>query len=345
MGSTPEQIEVVMKSSLCPKDDTVEDDMVDNSALKQFFIPQLDANLTPFLGKEFGLEEDARNFYNVYGGKCGFSTRISSRRISKKDGKVLSRCFVCSKEGFRDKKHENRTDRIKRPRAITREGCKAMIKLSTTDIGKWVVTKFEEKHNHPLNSPSEIHRLRSQRTLSNTPLQPTDMSNSTDIDTASRYDDLLHLANKCVEEGVTSLHAYNVAKNALHKCLEEILYAKENNPSVREVHSSVDQSIQVGSNGERQAVVSTIQIIIDDPQNAKLEVLPSNCGGSKSSTKLTQRKKRKCNHCKVPDHDKRNCPELKGGGDTTQMVEGIQLPIDVHPISWLMETNGENIQS
>ncbi|GLT73339.1 hypothetical protein SLA2020_452070 [Shorea laevis] len=63
---------------------------------------------------------------------------------------IASECGgdVRFKEGFRKlrpKRSENR-----KPRAITREGCKAMIVVKKEKTGKWIVTRFVKEHNHPL---------------------------------------------------------------------------------------------------------------------------------------------------------------------------------------------------
>ena len=38
----------------------------------------------------------------------------------------------------------------KKPRSSAREGCKATILVKMEKSGKWVVTRFEKDHNHPL---------------------------------------------------------------------------------------------------------------------------------------------------------------------------------------------------
>ncbi|XP_031264564.1 protein FAR1-RELATED SEQUENCE 7-like [Pistacia vera] len=69
---------------------------------------------------------------------------------------IIGRDFVCSREGFRAAKHTLRKDRILPPRPVTREGCKAMIRLAARDGGKWVVTKFVREHNHKLMTHSKF---------------------------------------------------------------------------------------------------------------------------------------------------------------------------------------------
>ncbi|KAJ6377778.1 hypothetical protein OIU78_028072 [Salix suchowensis] len=80
--------------------------------------------LEPYTGMAFPSLDDARDFYYEYAKQTG--------------------------EGFRAAKHSLRKDRALPPRPVTREGCKAMIRMAARDGGKWVVTKFVKEHNHKL---------------------------------------------------------------------------------------------------------------------------------------------------------------------------------------------------
>ncbi|XP_071697180.1 protein FAR1-RELATED SEQUENCE 5-like [Rutidosis leptorrhynchoides] len=135
-------------------------DLVDTST-------QRDLDLEPCEGMEFESEEAAKGFYNSYARRVGFSTRVSSSRRSRKDGAIIQRSFVCAKEGFRNL-HEKRTkDReIKRPRTVTRVGCKASMSVKIQESGKWIVSTFFKEHNHELVPPDQVHCLRSHRQIS-----------------------------------------------------------------------------------------------------------------------------------------------------------------------------------
>ncbi|KAF7121139.1 hypothetical protein RHSIM_Rhsim13G0054300 [Rhododendron simsii] len=104
--------------------------------------------MEPFVGMEFESEEAAKVSYDAYGTRFGFIMRVDAFRRSMRDGKVVWRRLVCNKEGFR--KHRPRRSENRKPRAITREGCKAMIVVKKEKTGKWVVTRFVKEHNHPL---------------------------------------------------------------------------------------------------------------------------------------------------------------------------------------------------
>ncbi|XP_044469437.1 protein FAR1-RELATED SEQUENCE 5-like [Mangifera indica] len=133
--------------------------------------PQPDSNLEPFEGMQFESEEAAKAFYNSYARRVGFSTRVSMSRRSRRDGAIIQRSFVCAKEGFRvdkdkDKDKAGSDARVKRPRAETRVGCKAMLVVKIQDSGRWVVSSFVKEHNHELVPPDKVHCLRSHRHVS-----------------------------------------------------------------------------------------------------------------------------------------------------------------------------------
>jgi hypothetical protein len=117
-------------------------------------------SLEPYPGMTFPSLDDARDFYYDYAKCMGFTIRTNRIRHSLKNMAIIGRDFVCSREGFRAAKHSLRKDRVLPPRPITREGCKAMIRLAVRDEGKWVVTKFVREHNHKLmthcNFPGEV---------------------------------------------------------------------------------------------------------------------------------------------------------------------------------------------
>lgn len=135
-------------------------DLVDTST-------QRDLDLEPCEGMEFESEEAAKGFYNSYARRVGFSTRVSSSRRSRKDGAIIQRSFVCAKEGFRNLNEKRSKDReIKRPRTVTRVGCKASMSVKIQESGKWVVSTFIKEHNHELVPPDQVHCLRSHRQIS-----------------------------------------------------------------------------------------------------------------------------------------------------------------------------------
>ncbi|KAJ7967017.1 Protein FAR1-RELATED SEQUENCE like [Quillaja saponaria] len=120
-------------------------------------------NLEPYEGMEFDSEQAARIFYNSYARRFGFSTRVSVYQRSRRDGSIICRQIVCSREGFRRERGKNRT---KRQRLITRVGCKAQMTVKKQPSGKWAVSKLVKEHNHELVPPDKVHCLRSHRHVS-----------------------------------------------------------------------------------------------------------------------------------------------------------------------------------
>lgn len=139
------------------------DDASENTSLSSLTASNCDNNLEPYEGMEFDSEQAARIFYNSYARRIGFSTRVSVYQRSRRDGSIICRQIVCSREGFRREGSENRS---KRQRSITRVGCKAQMTVKKQTSGKWVVSKIVKEHNHELVPPDKVHCLRSHRHVS-----------------------------------------------------------------------------------------------------------------------------------------------------------------------------------
>ncbi|GFY81395.1 hypothetical protein Acr_01g0012040 [Actinidia rufa] len=149
--------------------ETADDNLSDNPNGSNDIIKQSIENvhlsleaLEPLVGMEFESAEDAREFYEMYGRRLGFTIRNNRTRRSLKDSAIIGREFVCSKEGFRADKCANRESRILQSRPATREGCNAMLRIAAKDGGKWVIYCFVKEHNHELN-PSKVPPRRSHR--------------------------------------------------------------------------------------------------------------------------------------------------------------------------------------
>ncbi|KAA8550530.1 hypothetical protein F0562_002214 [Nyssa sinensis] len=113
-------------------------------------IREIDDNVEPYIGMEFESEEAAMVYYDAYAKHIGFIIRVGNCHRSSHDGSVISRRFLCNKEGFRVNNKKVKRLEVRKPREITREGCKAMIMVRKEKSGKWVVTKLETEHSHPL---------------------------------------------------------------------------------------------------------------------------------------------------------------------------------------------------
>ncbi|CAA6673065.1 unnamed protein product [Spirodela intermedia] len=133
-----------------------------DEADKSVYPCDISAELVPQLYMEFESEKDAYDFYNHYAIKAGFSVR-RGRDHKNKMGEVQDKSYFCSCEGYslKDKKDEN----AKGARLLTRNGCRAQMKISSRTTGKFRVVRFIAEHNHRLAPPSMCHLLRSQRYL------------------------------------------------------------------------------------------------------------------------------------------------------------------------------------
>ncbi|KAJ6802169.1 protein FAR1-RELATED SEQUENCE 5-like [Iris pallida] len=105
----------------------------------------------------FDSENEAYEFYNTYAENLGFFVRRSTLWTTSKNI-VTRRTFVCSREGFREKKKGAKE--VKSPRPETRIGCPACMTIRLTPNGKYRVTEFAPNHNHQLATLSAIHMLR-----------------------------------------------------------------------------------------------------------------------------------------------------------------------------------------
>ncbi|GMY33788.1 protein FAR1-RELATED SEQUENCE 5-like, partial [Fagus crenata] len=118
-------------------------EMLDLYEGRELSIHEIDFNVEPYIGMEFESEEAAMIYYDVYAKHLGFIIRVGNCHRSGHDGSVISRRFLCNKEGFRVNNKKTRNTRsleVRKPRQITREGCKAMIMVRKEKTGKWVVT-------------------------------------------------------------------------------------------------------------------------------------------------------------------------------------------------------------
>uniref|UniRef100_A0A5B7AI90 Protein FAR1-RELATED SEQUENCE n=1 Tax=Davidia involucrata TaxID=16924 RepID=A0A5B7AI90_DAVIN len=107
-----------------------------------------ESKLEPHVGLEFDSAEDSQEFYNLYATQLGFRIRIGQLYRSRVDGEVISRRFVCSKEGFQTN---------------SRTGCPAFIRVQRLDSGKWLLANIKKEHNHELERPGEIRPPHIQR--------------------------------------------------------------------------------------------------------------------------------------------------------------------------------------
>ncbi|XP_028094274.1 protein FAR1-RELATED SEQUENCE 5-like [Camellia sinensis] len=117
------------------------------------------------LEQKFDSVEDGEAFYNAYAKAKGFSIQ-KSRFNTNKEGKVVSRLWLCSREGQRLPIYLDRVvEKSRAPKALIRVGCKAQFRIrydaDASEGGKYVVTHFIADHNHELAEPLCVMYLRS----------------------------------------------------------------------------------------------------------------------------------------------------------------------------------------
>ncbi|KAM7485175.1 hypothetical protein LguiA_001184 [Lonicera macranthoides] len=120
----------------------------------------------PYVGLEFDSAEEAQEFYNIYATQSGFRIRIGQLYRSRVDGAVVSRRFVCSKEGFQTN---------------SRTGCPAFIRVQRVDSGKWVLANIKKEHNHDLERSGELRPPSIQRKVHPAPRTSVVVSSRTGI--------------------------------------------------------------------------------------------------------------------------------------------------------------------
>ncbi|KAM0838344.1 hypothetical protein ACQ4PT_061034 [Festuca glaucescens] len=110
----------------------------------------------------FSSEEEGYKYYNAYAKSKGFGVR--KEELTKKPGTDIAfrRLYVCSKEGYRARKHFEKTKRKRTPRPLSRCGCGARMEIEISmESGEWFVKDFVVEHNHPLAIGDQTTFIRS----------------------------------------------------------------------------------------------------------------------------------------------------------------------------------------
>ncbi|XP_062014566.1 protein FAR1-RELATED SEQUENCE 5-like [Rosa rugosa] len=90
---------------------------------------------------------------------------LGKSKETKRKEIVYWKQYVCSKEGETDETWRKTNEIEERDRGKTRTWCNAKLTVCN-DGSNYVVKTFNEEHNHPPTTPSKVHLLRSQRTVS-----------------------------------------------------------------------------------------------------------------------------------------------------------------------------------
>ncbi|OAY75705.1 Protein FAR1-RELATED SEQUENCE 5, partial [Ananas comosus] len=195
----------------------------------------------PFFGQIFSNAEKAKDFYNIYAFKTGFSIRKQSHYKAKKlEGMVTTLVYTCSKEGQSKRQtnemgnnvassQTNRTPQKEFP--FRRCGCKAHLRLKMVEGGKWMVMSFNKEHNHDLIvSPSKARFFRSHRSITNEQKEMINMLSEQNISTSQIMSFLaareggmknIHFTRKdlsnAISEWASMLEKYDLLDNS-HLC-------------------------------------------------------------------------------------------------------------------------------
>ncbi|XP_028095423.1 protein FAR1-RELATED SEQUENCE 5-like [Camellia sinensis] len=121
------------------------------------------------LEQKFDSVEDGETFYNAYAKAKGFRIR-KSRFNTNKEGKVVSRLWLCSRESQRLPIYLDRVaEKSRAPKALTKVGCKAQFRIwydaDAGEGGKYVVTHFIADHNQELAEQHCVMYPRSHHSL------------------------------------------------------------------------------------------------------------------------------------------------------------------------------------
>ncbi|XP_028088063.1 protein FAR1-RELATED SEQUENCE 5-like [Camellia sinensis] len=171
------------------------------------------------VGMPFDSEQAAYDFYNMYGGKVGFSIRKAYANKNRQTKEITSRTFVCYKEGSRG--IDKRDLLVKNPRQEIRCGCGARFSIKLDRIsGKYIACDFVEHHNHDLVPQDCIHILPSQRKISTTQAIEVELASQSGIPLRSAYELFSRESGGKASLDFTKLDQKNYLRSKRQKDLE-----------------------------------------------------------------------------------------------------------------------------
>ncbi|WVZ14801.1 hypothetical protein V8G54_012367 [Vigna mungo] len=127
-------------------------------------------NSTLYKGKLFNSDTDAYNFYCLFAKTSGFSVRRghSYKRNKNNIEDIYKRKFICHRGGVAKQRKTTAEVEKQRKRKSSRCNCSAKLMISKRTFGfeeKWMVTCFENSHNHALLDEKEIRFLPAYRDI------------------------------------------------------------------------------------------------------------------------------------------------------------------------------------
>ncbi|XP_034710461.1 protein FAR1-RELATED SEQUENCE 5-like [Vitis riparia] len=158
---------------------------------------------------KFACIDKAETFYNMLAKLTGFSIRKDDLKRDK-NGDIISRKWVCSKEGHRATKFIENDNRQREPRSLTRVGCEAAFRVGLNrKDGKWIVKEFIGDHNHNLVDAINRQFLRSHRTISNPDKAQVDVLRKVGVKTTQIMDYMVKQSGGHEHVGFTQKDIYN----------------------------------------------------------------------------------------------------------------------------------------
>ncbi|KAK9218509.1 hypothetical protein WN943_007146 [Citrus x changshan-huyou] len=274
------------------------------------------------IGKRFASLEEATDFYKKYSKIMGFSVRIYDGRRDT-NGAPIMKHWVCSREGERDKKYIEHTNRIREPRAITRVNCRAAFRVNLDKESKtWVARSFVPKHSHELAADFETQFLRSHRMVKDSDNALANSMQTVGIKTSQIMDFFVNQAGGYDNLGFGLKDLYNNLDNERRSMILETdseaalayLNAKADmDPDFfckwiifAQLKSEIKE-LRMCDNGDTDRPCSAEKKarIVKDPLVVKTKGAPSTKFNKGVNT-------RKCGYCKQDGHTARKCPSKNG---------------------------------
>ncbi|KAL6311958.1 hypothetical protein AAG906_007446 [Vitis piasezkii] len=147
---------------------------------------------------QFDCIDEAETFYNMLAKVAGFSIRKDDLKRDK-NGDIISRKWVCSREGQRRQSLLKMTSDDE-PRSLSRVGCEAHF---------WIVKEFIGDHNHNLVDAINTQFLRSHRTISNPDKAQVDVLRKVCVKTTQIMDYMVKQSGGHEHVGFTQKDIYN----------------------------------------------------------------------------------------------------------------------------------------
>ncbi|RVW88940.1 Protein FAR1-related sequence 5 [Vitis vinifera] len=158
---------------------------------------------------QFDRIDEAETFYNMLARVAGFSIRKDDLKRDK-NGDIISRKWVCSREGQRATKFIENDKRQREPRSLTRVGCEAAFRVGLNrKDGKWIVKEFIGDHNHNLVDAINTQFLQSHRTISNPDKAQVDVLHKVGVKTTQIMDYMVKQSGGHEHVGFTQKGIYN----------------------------------------------------------------------------------------------------------------------------------------